>query len=501
MSQRMRWSQRSRLALAVVLGIVAALGLAPYHLWLATLGALICLPVLGLQDRTRRQAALIGWAFGLGYFGHGLSWIVEPFLVDIPRHGWMAPFALVFMAGGLALFWAAAFWVAAAPRLGGVGRSWLLVFSWSLAEFARAYVLTGFPWAAFGQIWVDTPLAQSLAYIGPQGLAIATLAATLPLGAAISGTRLTMPRVLNAVPALCLLAAAMLFSAGLPPATLTDKTVRLVQPNAPQHQKWDPAHIPRFFRRQIEFTAAGPRPDLIVWPETAIPTWLHEAGEVFQAISDAAGDVPVVLGIRRFDGTRIYNSAVYLDGKGEPASVYDKHHLVPFGEYVPFGDLLARVGIQGFATNAGQGFSAGPGPELMSLGPIGTALPLICYEAVFPQDVGAAPSRPDMLLQVTNDAWFGSWSGPYQHLAQARMRAIEQGLPMVRVANTGVSAMIDPYGRTIADIPLGVDGYIDANLPAPRGPTFYAQSGDLPALLFLLFGLGGVIALQRKGSG
>ncbi|MCL6283806.1 apolipoprotein N-acyltransferase [Ruegeria sp. 2012CJ41-6] len=501
MSQRLRWSLRPRLALAVVLGVIAALGLAPYDLWPATLGALICLPVLALQDCTRKRAAMIGWAFGLGYFGHGLAWIVEPFLVDIPRHGWMAPFALVLMAGGLALFWAAAFWVAAASRLGLVGRSWLLVFSWSLAEFARAYVLTGFPWAALAQIWVETPLAQSLAFVGPQGLAIATLAAALPMGAALIGTGHVLPRVLNAVPALGLLAVAVYFSALAAPAVMTGKTVRLVQPNAPQHQKWDPEHIPRFFRRQIEFTATAPSPDLIVWPETAVPTWLDEAEGVFQTISDAATGVPVVLGIRRYDSGRIYNSAVYLDGNGKLGGVYDKHHLVPFGEYVPLGDLLARFGIHGFAANAGQGFSAGPGPELLSLGPVGSALPLICYEAVFPQDVGNAPARPDMLLQLTNDAWFGSWSGPYQHLAQARMRAIEQGLPMVRVANTGISAMIDPHGGTIAQIPLGFDGYIDAPLPAPLAPTHYAYTGDLPAFVLVLVGLGGMIGLHRRRAG
>ncbi|MFA3918558.1 apolipoprotein N-acyltransferase [Ruegeria hyattellae] len=501
MTQRLRWSLRPRLVLTVVLGAIAALGLAPYHIWPATLGALICLPVLALQDCTRKQAAMIGWAFGLGYFGLGLAWIVEPFLVDVPRHGWMAPFAMLLMAGGLALFWAAAFWAAAGSRLGLVGRSWLLVFSWSLAEFARAYVLTGFPWAAFAQVWVDTSLAQSLAYIGPQGLAIATLAATLPLAALLTGTGGAALRLLNAAPALGLLALASYFSAGPPPATLTDKTVRLVQPNAPQHLKWDPEHVPRFFRRQIEFTAAAPSPDLIVWPETAVPTWLDEAESVFQTISDAATGVPVVLGIRRYDASHIYNSAIYLDGNGDLSGVYDKHHLVPFGEYVPLGDLLARVGIHGFAANAGQGFSAGPGPELLSLGPVGAALPLICYEAVFPQDVGGTSARPDMLLQLTNDAWFGSWSGPYQHLAQAKMRAIEQGLPMVRVANTGISAMIDPHGRTIAEIPLGVDGYIDADLPAPRAPTFYAQSGDLPALVFALLGLGSMIILPRRRVG
>ena len=161
---------------------------------------------------------------------------------------------------------------------------------------------------------------------------------------------------------------------------------------------------------------------------------------------------------------------------------------MPFGEYIPFGDVAARFGLHGFAAQAGQGFSSGPGPELIDLGPLGTALPLICYEAVFPQHARNG-TRPDMLIQITNDAWFGERSGPYQHLAQARMRAIEQGLPMIRAANTGISAIIDPYGRMVASIGLGEAGYADAALPAPLSPTLYASTGDWPAAVLLFSAL------------
>jgi apolipoprotein N-acyltransferase len=178
---------------------------------------------------------------------------------------------------------------------------------------------------------------------------------------------------------------------------------------------------------------------------------------------------------------------IYLDEKGQQRGLYDKHHLAPFGEYVPLGDLMARLGVFGLATTTGNGFSAGPGPALLDVGKLGRAVPLICYEAVFPQDVNGAPDRADFLLQITNDAWFGTRSGPYQHLAQAQMRAIEQGLPMMRSANTGVSAMIDPQGRITESLPLGQAGYVDAVLPEQQARTIYSWIGDSPVLIALLF--------------
>jgi len=171
---------------------------------------------------------------------------------------------------------------------------------------------------------------------------------------------------------------------------------------------------------------------------------------------------------------------------------------VPFGEYMPLGDLLARFGIYGLAASHGHGYSAGPGAQVLDLGAIGRALPLICYEAVFAHDVNAAPERPNVILHLTNDAWFGTGAGPQQHLAQARMRAIEQGLPVARAANTGISAMIDGWGRITASLPLNTAGYLDAALPAPRAPTLYSRSGDLPFALLLLGGLCGAVLRARK---
>ncbi len=488
-----------RMAMAAAIGAMAALGLAPWGLWPLTLLGLAILPALLAGAVTPWRAALMGWAFGAGYFGRALTWLVEPFYVDPDRYAWMAPFALALMAGGLALFWGAAFWSARRFGRGPAGQVWLLAIALGLAEFARAYLFTGFPWAGLAQIWVDTPVAQLLAWIGPHGLGLATLAVAFALGHAVALRRTGRAIVFGLCPAAGLALGAFAVAGGRPEPQATVGTVRLVQPNARQDRKWDPEWIPVYFRRQLEYTAAGPRPDLIVWPESAVPVLLDEAGPALEAIKRAAGGATIAVGIQRLDGARFYNALAVLDETGGVTDVYDKHHLVPFGEYVPFADIAARFGLRGLAAQAGNGYSAGPGPRVLRFGPLGRALPLICYEAVFPQDVNAAPERPDFLVQVTNDGWFGTYSGPYQHLAQARMRAIEQGLPMVRVANTGISAMIDPLGRITASLPLGQAGYLDAALPAPLPPTLYARTGDRAALAVMLAAWVGVMLLQQFG--
>ena len=208
----------------------------------------------------------------------------------------------------------------------------------------------------------------------------------------------------------------------------------------------------------------------------------------------------MVLGVQRRTETQFYNSAVLLGPSANVTQTYDKHHLVPFGEYVPFADVMNRWGIRGIASQFNSGFSAGPGAELMDLGPLGQALPLICYEAVFARDVNAAPKRPAFLMQLTNDAWFGKGQGPLQHLAQARMRAIEQGLPMARVANTGVSAMIDPWGQVTASLALNQAGFLDARLPAPRAATIYSRLGEWPFLAILFAGFSALVVVRSRES-
>lgn len=476
------------LAATALLGALVATGQAPLGwVWLA-FPALIGLLALGRMARSARSAALLGWLAGTGYFAAALNWIVEPFLIEPELYGWLAPFGLIGLSGGLALFWAVAFGLA--RRLGGGPIR--LALGLSLVELARGYVLTGFPWALVGYIWTDTVFAQLAAWVGPYGLTALTLAmAALPVWLwariRVSTIALKAGSILGITAGL----GTLLWSAGVAlenrpaPDTAGDAPVlRLVQPNAPQDQKWDPDMIPVFFNRMVGYSAEGPAPDLILWPESAVPVLLENSAETLAYISERARGVPMLLGIQRSEGRNFYNSAVLVDNKGRATQVYDKFHLVPFGEYMPFPALWRRLGIDGLAARVDGGYSAGPGPRVIDLG-FARALPLICYEAVFPQYV-RQDDRPDLLVQLTNDAWFGANTGPYQHLAQARMRAIESGLPMVRVANTGVSAVIDAKGQIAAALPLNEAGYLDAELPGALPPTLYSRTGDLPLVVLLI---------------
>ena len=478
------------MGIAALCGGFAALGHAPLGWWWASLLGFALITGLFGAARSARRAALTGWAVGTGYFLVALHWIVEPFFVDAARHAWMAPFALIFMAGGLALFWAAGFALARYAERANLA----LICALTLAEAARGALFTGFPWAQPGHVWIGTPVMQWASLAGALGLCALTLALGAALWAGLAGRwRLGGAGVAVLIG---LIAGGAVLNPVPNPAD-DAPTIRLIQPNAAQHEKWDPAMMPVFYRRQIDYTSADPRPDLVVWPETAIPVLLNNAEPTLGAISRAARGAPVVLGLQRLDGPRLFNSLVMLDETGGIASLYDKHHLVPFGEYLPFGQYLKYLGLRGLAAEDGNGYSAGPGPQLIGMGSLGRALPLICYEGVFPRDVARAPGRADFLLLITNDAWFGQLSGPYQHFAQARLRSVEQGLPMIRVANTGISAMIDARGGVTASLPLGQAGYLDTALPVPRPLTLYARTGDLPMLLLLLVGLAGTLATRR----
>jgi len=488
------------LAVGVALGLLAALGQAPVGMWPATvLGFAGAYALVGAAPRLRK-AALTGWAFGLGYFALTLVWIVQPFLVDVDRHGWMAPFGLFFMAGGMALFWAAGF--ALTRWLSPDGRFGWLAFAVAIGavEFARGWVFTGFPWGGPGLTWIDTPMAQLAAYVGAFGLTVATVAASAGLWVVLARRSLRGGAVWAGIVAVAIGAGAYLDRQPLPEAD-DPVRLRLVQPNAPQHLKWDPDWTGVFFDRALRLSAAASDmpPDLVIWPETTVPTLLDQYPDVQARVSDAAAPARVVAGIRRLEGRRGYNSLVLFGPGGVAEQVYDKHHIVPFGEYVPLGDLLDDFGIHGLATREGYGYSAGPGAALLDLPDgLGTALPLICYEAIFPRDLRAAPGRADWILQITNDAWFGTFSGPQQHLVQARFRAIEFGLPLVRAANTGVSAVIDARGRLQAALPLGVDGKLDADLPGALPETAYARFGDWPIGLGLILAAAGIVMRRRK---
>lgn len=487
-----------RAALLIVLGLIMALGQAPWGAWFLAVPALAAVLVLIATAPSARAAFGRAWLAAAAQFGLALSWIIEPFLVDIAATGWMAPFALVGMAGGMALFWAVPAQLAFMALQGRVGRLWASAGAMLAFEALRGIVFTGFPWALLGHIWIGTPVDQAAAYGG--ALLLSSLTLGLAAALATGWMRFRQQRVLRgAVAGLGAIAVLggfwALGAARLNPPSPPEQPImlRLVQGNVPQDQKWQPDLVRGFFERHLELSRRpSEQPlDLIVWPESAAPFLLENPGPGLEMIARSAG-VPVVLGIDRSDrspsGTRrFYNSLAFLDETGTPLEVYDKAHLVPFGEYIPLVGSLVE-GWGGLASQVLSGYTAGPGPVVLDLGDAGLALPLICYEAIFPRNL-RTEQRPDYILQITNDAWFGTWIGPYQHLAQTRLRAIEFGLPLVRAANTGVSAMIDARGRITGSLPLGQMGILDARVPGALPPTLYARSGDTPWYLLLSLGI------------
>ena len=517
----MRWPA----LLAVPAGLAVALGQAPWGLWPLALAGLAVVLWLIATAPGWRAAFWRGWLAGTAGFMLALVWIIEPFLIDLPRHGWMAPFALVLLPAGLGLFWAvaAAFiaWVA-----GGFGaRLALAVPALLSGELARAYLFTGFSWAQIGHLWIDTPVVHLAALIGAPGLSALALALAALLARAVPRPgELWRARAAAALASVAVLASGAwgwgvadpLARWGEMPVLAGDDgplRLRLVQPNAPQDLKWDPRYAEVFFRRHLELSAAPPAdgraPDLVIWAETAVPFLLDRPGNGLALAAEATGDARLLLGIQRSEPgpegglRRFFNSLAVIGPAGVTQAIYDKHHLVPFGEYVPvLGRFAERLGpgwTGRLASRVLSGYTAGPGPRLLDLGDAGLVLPLICYEAIFARNL-RVDARSDWILQVTNDAWFGARVGPVQHLAQARLRAVEQGLPLVRVANTGVSAVIDARGQVVAALGMNREGFLDADLPPARAATPYARIGDWPWYLLLALGLSlAVLARLRRG--
>ena len=490
---------RWRHLLPIVCGAGLALAQSPFsQFWVVFLMLPLVFSLLA-NSTSKRAAALIGWLLGTGYFMIALNWITQPFLVDVQRHGWMAPFALVSMAGGLALFWAAAFWAARYFSVKNYALAAAIAGFWTLSEYARSTVLTGFPWALTGYGWIETPVAQNAAWAGPHGLGLMTLATGLSL-------TIALPRSLIISGAL--IAALWLFGLWRAPdvATLREDgfVVRLIQPNADQSLKWDADWVAKFYQRQLDYSATKTetQPDVIIWPETSVPFILSTSQGAMAEIAASATPARVIMGIRELQGEpgreTLFNSLALLDRTGVVTARYDKYHLVPFGEYIPFAQWLSGFDIGPLTSENLFGFSAGAGPRLIQTNGIPAFLPLICYEAIFPDAMQAPEGRAEWLVQITNDAWFGKLTGPFQHLAQARMRAIEQGLALARSANTGISAMIDPYGRLIRQIGLGSEGFVDAPLPMALAPTPYSRTGDLPALLAAMLMVGFALASRRS---
>ncbi len=504
------------LAAALTLGVATSFSQAPYSFWpLAILGPAGAM-ALGLASRTSRKAAKIGWAFGVGYFLPGLLWIGAAFLVEAEKFAWMQPFAVTLLPMGLALFWAPVFW--AARRTGrGPAAAFVGAGLWALVELARGYVLTGFPWGLFAFSWIETPVAQTVAWIGPYGLNALTILSACLLAGALFASR-SWQRAAGV--ALAAMIPITLFTAGAArhpsePTAEGSALIRLVQPNVPQTEKWIEQFRQRNFDRLMALSRAPSEAPLtyIVWPETATPFMIDRTDALRVDIMGSLPDgVRLILGSQRYEPAagadagnlnlaKFYNSLFVIGAGGGVEAVYDKHHLVPFGEYLPFQDWLQSMGVHQLAGRS-TGFNTGPGPVTLAPRGAPSFSPLICYEAIFPQEMPSIENRPDMLLQVTNDAWFGDSSGPWQHLVQARFRAIEQGLPLIRSANTGITASIDPYGNVMDSLGIGVMGAIDVRPAAALNAPPYARMGDWPAALamILLAFIGFMLARLETGA-
>ena len=482
---------RTRISL-FVLGVAASLGQAPFSLWIISIGALSALFFIQLKSTEVEIGPFQrGWIFGFGYFVGAINWILEPFLIDAARHAWMAPFALAFIAGGLAVFWGAG---AKLSQLLG-NNTYSMALGLGIAELIRGYIFTGFPWALVGYIWMDTMVAQLASLVGVYGLTILTFMMIALLVEVYTRYGAFLATALGcALIIVCWSWGTYRVTELKTPGS--GNFVRLVQPNAPQEEKWHPEHSLKFFERLLDYSAVKPKPDVVIWPETALPIPVEYASELLDQIRAATKNSSVLFGALRFDGEQYFNSIIYLDQNEIVLPVYDKHHLVPFGEYLPFELYLRRLGVNFVSQLFGLGFGVGLGPSIFVTEELGTVLPLICYEVVFPQNTRVSGARADVLLQITNDAWFGANSGPQQHLKKAQMRSIEQGLALIRVANTGISGVIDPYGRLIGSIDLDEAGYLDAQIPPPIKPPLYALVGESASLVLLFFLLG--ISLWKR---
>jgi apolipoprotein N-acyltransferase len=498
---------RSGLLLAIATGAVAAFALPPFYLvplLLLSVPVLIWL-IAGASGPAR--AGWIGFLFGLGHHAVGLYWISHSLLIDPWRHGWLIPI----FVGGLAALLAVFSGLAAAGARALAGRrslALLLAFSglWILGEWLRSWVFTGFSWNLLGSVWlVSDPMAQLAALTGTWGLSLLALLAAGSVAVAADAGAGRRARLAAMPAAVLLLVGTFLYGSerlsGPGPGSVEGVRLRLVQPNIPQTLKWDARLAEAHLLKQMRMSAAGDsgeRATHVIWPETAVPFALERNPGLAEGL---ARIVPpgglLITGIPRVSetagGEAWHNGMVALDASGAVRGTFDKFHLVPFGEYVPIRFL---PGVNRIAPGESD-FVPGPGPRTIELPGLPPVSPLICYEVIFPGAVTEPGRRPAWLLNLTNDAWFGLSTGPHQHFAAARLRTIEEGLPMIRVANTGISGVIDAYVRVLSKLDLGAEGVIDTDLPRALPPTPYARFGDAIGGLIFVALLAFAWALRR----
>jgi apolipoprotein N-acyltransferase len=508
-----------RAAIAFVAGAVSALALAPIDFWpvlFVTFSVLVWLTDGAAAGRWGGilAAAATGWWFGFGYFLAGLYWVGYAFLVDAKTFGWLLPIAVVALPAGMALYTAFGVALARAMWTRGPSRILALAVGLTMSEWLRGHLFSGFPWNAFGYALTGPlVLAQTASLVGLWGLTF--LAVTIfATPATLADDRVDTARPwLPFATGVAMLGVLAVFGAirlsATPTSFVEGVHLRLMQPNLPQDDKFNYSAKQEVMKRYIALSdrATGPQSTGVsdvthlIWPESAFPFFLTREADAMAQIAALLpqGTVLITGAVRPADGDarthRAYNSIYVIDHDGSILSIYDKVHLVPFGEYLPFQDLLERIGLMQL-TKVPGGFLAGDRHRAYPIPGAPRFLPLLCYEIIFPGEVVPPGERPGWLLNLTNDGWFGISSGPYQHFRQARVRAIEQGLPLVRAANTGISAVVDPAGRVIKSLPLGTDGILDSPLPRPIDPTVYLRTGD--GLVGVVVALAFVVVMRRR---
>ncbi len=512
----------ARAALAIFAGAFAVLALPPVDFFAAAFVSftLLVLLIEGAVAppnagplRRIMPAIKIGWQFGFGYFLAGLWWLGNALLVEADEFAWAIPLAVLVLPAGLALFYALAVGLARIIWSEGIGAAAALALGFGAAEWLRGFLFTGFPWNPVGHLAMPAPLLmQSASLVGVEGMnALAVLFFALPAVLFLGRHRK------RGIMLLLVLAAAhsgfgyyRLQNAA--PEKKEGMLARLVQPSVSQSEKWDNAARDKIFSKLLELSAAKPsdgrkRPDLIIWPETSIPFLLTERPDAYSAIAAALEDGQTLLaGAVRQEGdrksgeeVRYYNSLLVINDKGEMVSASDKKHLVPFGEYLPFGSFLRSIGLSEVVNTPG-GFTPGGSRRNIRL-PGGVSLnPLICYEVIFPDEIATEGGRADAMVNVTNDAWYGNTPGPWQHLRFAQIRAVEQGLPLLRAANNGMSVTIDSYGQIAEGLNLNEIATIDTYLPGKLQPVPFVLYGRLgfSLILFALAAIAGLTILRTR---
>jgi apolipoprotein N-acyltransferase len=484
-----RWLSRLRdhpRLTALGLGALAALTLPPFHLYPLLLAFAGLLDLLRHAER-RGAAFVLGWCFGFAHFLVGLYWIGIAFFTDAERFGALAAPAVLLLCAYLACYPALAAWLTVLHRWRSpVASALVLALAWTAGEVTRGILFGGFPWNLIGYAFAQsTAISQLAALTGIHGLSLLAVAlGALPMVWLEPGERARwQPLAAGGLILVAIWAGGALRLVDAFAQPVDAVRLRLVQANIAQQEKWLPDARAEAFERQLALSVADARPvSDVIWPESAALYLLDQDAAARQLIARVVPPGGLLLtGGERVDLSSApplaWNTLFVIDRSGAIVARYDKRDLVPFGEFLPLRDILSRVGLEKL-THGSIDFQSGPGRQTIALPGLPPVSPLICYEAIFPGSVVDPDVRPDWLLNITNDAWFGRSSGPYQHLAMARLRAIEEGLPLVRSANSGISAMVDPWGRIQAKLGLGETGVLDASLPQPLPqPTPFARSG------------------------